>query len=122
MYMVTQLLCFRSVCVAKPPPPKETQFKPGQSGNPKGRPPSKKVKKAIRHLGEHALASLEQSILAGEQWGTTLWFHYFYGKPVDQLQLTGAEGKPLFDSLSDEQLEARFRAIVAKTAEAAEPE
>ena len=77
------------------PPPEDTRFKPGASGNPAGRPPTKKVKRAIRHLSDAAIASLRKAVLAGESWAVTLWFHYFYGKPVDQVQLTGKDGEAL---------------------------
>jgi hypothetical protein len=81
--------------VAKPSPPKEAQFKPGQSGNPVGRPPVKKVRRAIRHMSGAAIAGLETGVLAGEQWAVTLWFHYFYGKPVETQRLQGPDGGSL---------------------------
>lgn len=81
--------------MAKPTPPKETQFKPGQSGNPAGRPPTKKVRAAIRHLSDAAIASLGKGVLAGEQWAVTLWFHYFYGKPKELHELSGPNGEAL---------------------------
>lgn len=68
----------------------EHQFQPGQSGNPKGRPPVKRVRAAIRSLKPAAIKKLKAAIDKGEAWAVTLWFHYFYGKPVDQVQLTGS--------------------------------
>jgi len=70
-------------------------FKPGQSGNPRGRPPTKKARLAIRHLLPEALKSLERSVKAGEQWGTTLFCHYFWGKPMEMHALAGVDGEPL---------------------------
>lgn len=81
--------------MAKLPPPEEGKFKPGQSGNPGGRPPTKKIRAAIRHMSEAALNGLGRGVLAGEQWAVTLWFHYFYGKPVDQVRVSGEDGGAL---------------------------
>lgn len=67
-------------------------FPKGVSGNPKGRPATRRARAAIRHLKPAALASLGKGVLGGEQWAVTLWFHYFWGKPVEQHTITGADG------------------------------
>lgn len=73
----------------------EHQFQPGQSGNPKGRPPVKRVRAAIRCMKADAKAGLWAAVKAGDQWAITLWYHYYHGKPVDQVQLTGKDGEAL---------------------------
>jgi len=83
-----------------PPPPKSGQFKPGMTGNPGGRPKTKKVRAALRYLQPSAKKALEAALAAGEPWAVTLWFHYYYGKPVDQLQLTGKGGEALAVTIS----------------------
>jgi hypothetical protein len=71
-------------------------FKPGQSGNPKGRKPGTETrkKKEIREYSQHFLESeryrrsAEQRILTGlAPHLEVLLFHYAYGKPVDVLKL-----------------------------------
>lgn len=105
--------------MATPPPPKDTRFKPGQSGNPRGRPPIKKVRAAIRKFKPNAISALglalEPENIDQWKWAVPLWFAYFYGKPVDQVALLDKHGEAqTLSNLTDEQLEAKWRALQEK--------
>jgi hypothetical protein len=78
-----------------PPPEKSvaTRFQKGQSGNPGGRKSIAKVRKAIAHMEADALAAFWESIKLREAWAVTLFLHYRFGKPVDQVQLMDKNGE-----------------------------
>ena len=78
-----------------PPPPEGTRFKKGQSGNPTGRPPVTRVRKAIRKFKGEAFEAWGLAIGKGEPWAVTLWLHYYYGKPVEKVEHAGEGGGPL---------------------------
>lgn len=40
---------------------------------------------------------LSLAIDAGEPWAITLWYAYYYGKPRERVEISGADGEPLFD-------------------------
>ena len=69
------------------------RWKKGQSGNPGGRKSTKTIQEAIAHLEKDAMVAWAEAIKAGESWAVTLWLHYWNGKPVDQVQLTGKDGE-----------------------------
>lgn len=89
-----------------------TAFKPGQSGNPGGRP------KAIFKFGEYLRDYLKSDNPQAEQINTKMGYkavktqldeivlrlkkdnplallHYAYGKPIESVELSGPEGQPL---------------------------
>lgn len=78
--------------------PRGKPFQKGQSGNPGGTK-RKKVRAAIKHLSASAISSLATGVQNGEQWAVTLWFHYYYGKPTERHELTGADGEKLSVSI-----------------------
>jgi hypothetical protein len=80
------------------------KFKPGETGNPKGRPPAAKGlrEELIRRFGEDgkplvdrldALSTHRNPKVALP--ATELLVAYFAGKPTQQLQHTGADGGPV---------------------------
>lgn len=75
-------------------------FPKGQSGNPGGRPATRKARAAISKMKPAALKALQDALEKGEAWAVTLWFAYFYGKPVEAHELTGADGDALQVSIS----------------------
>lgn len=81
-----------------PTPPKEHQFKPGQSGNPKGRPP--KLPELDRLLAEvlddekdgltaakAILLKLRQKAIGGDIRAAEIILNRAYGKPKESLEL-----------------------------------
>lgn len=106
---------------AHPPPanrpPEGQRFRPGQSGNPSGRP------KAVRELIELARESVPKAfglaakLMVNEDEDSRVRLEaakfltsYGIGAPPREVQLTGADGAPLFADLTDEQILAKYRA------------
>lgn len=82
--------------------PTRTSWKPGQSGNPNGRPPrvqEKEIREALHRAipNEEVLSVLASKIRAGESWAVTLYLAYDWGKPRVNVEISGVEGEPLFD-------------------------
>lgn len=79
-----------------------TTFKPGQSGNPGGRPSTRR--KELNELLEQVFtnpkrkAVLEKLIAdaeSGNHEARTLLLAYTYGKPVERKEISGPDGEPL---------------------------
>lgn len=73
----------------------ETSFKPGQTGNPGGRP--KKLKtlqtRCVRAVNRHVVdAWIQEVITRGDDWVkcSELLAHYAYGKPTQKLEHSGS--------------------------------
>jgi hypothetical protein len=72
-----------------------TQWKPGQSGNPNGRPPKEKETEYLRAMREHftpeQIVEVIRSLLADDKsWrarhaGAELLLHYALGKPTQRI-------------------------------------
>lgn len=102
--------------------PTSTSWKPGQTGNPGGRPKMPpEEREAWRALAIKSRVKLDEllddpetpiqmipkiaEIANNRAWGT----------PMQSVELTGADGGPLaFSDLSDEDLDRRMRAIMAE--------
>ena len=75
-------------------------FKPGQSGNPSGRPKvAAEFKERCRaFVDEHVIAAWENEVRTlGEHWmkASELLAAYAYGKPTQAVEHTGADGEAL---------------------------
>ena len=88
----------------------QTQFKPGQSGNPKGRRKGRTGKQAILHkLAEQLMKSKDGNItyedaivealinaaVAGYSWAIKLLFQYKVGLPIPRDRAEGTEDLPV---------------------------
>lgn len=104
-------------------------FKPGKSGNPLGRPKgakgfAKRAREALFAVGpEHSETAFETICKVARNDGHQHWPHAIkllvgraFGKELSLVELTGKDGAPLFGQLTDEQLEARYRALQEKIA------
>ena len=97
-----------------------TSFRPGQSGNPRGRTPGTLTRKTVEvrevcnKLVDDAeyCAALRQRMIAGTAGAVEglLWM-YAYGKPVQRVE-TGAPGA--FTTLSDSELKQKLIQALAK--------
>lgn len=86
---------------------KTGRWKPGQSGNPNGRPPKAKsltdlLRNRVAAKGPDGKPNMEaitdkvmQLALAGERWAVELIYDRLEGKPAQALELTGDEAKPV---------------------------
>ena len=74
---------------------------PGVSGNPRGRPKTVKVREVAKAYLEEAAESgdktrLELLVARLEKDDPKTLLAYAYGKPVETVELSGADGEPLF--------------------------
>ena len=92
-----------------------TSFRPGQSGNPRGRVPGTQTNRTIevrevcnRLVDDSAYrAALQRRMVSGTAGAMeVLIWHYAKGKPVDRVE-TGTPNT--FESLSDDELKMRLR-------------
>lgn len=108
-----------------------TPFKPGQSGNPLGRPKKGEAfTDIIREIGENftkrtkagrllynqALAlKVWEKALIGNRWAVELIYNRVDGLPVNRLQMTGANGGPIdITMLSPQERQERLEKIRAE--------
>lgn len=85
------------------PPPKEHRFKPGESGNPKGRPKGTSIQAIIRRIvseneGEIAEALVKTAIKNALKGDYRFWKEILErvdGKVPEALEHSGADGVPL---------------------------
>lgn len=79
-----------------------TSFKPGQSGNPNGRP--SKRRKDLDELLDAVFTNARQKAVIeqliadaekGNHEARSLLMAYTYGKPVDRKEISGPDGEPL---------------------------
>lgn len=88
-------------------------YAPGQSGNPGGRPKmSPEMKEALSRFGPRAieiLTSIAENTRAKDAdriRAAEVLLDRYYGKPVQQTELTGEEGTPLFTGVRVEFVKA----------------
>ena len=104
--------------VGKGRPPKKTRFKPGKSGNPKGRKPEppelKDFKKWCRtKCTEPDFIELVEKRMKKSDKVLQMVIHYGVGKPVEQIKLEGSLApNHQVSEMSDEELDSRIAAKV----------
>jgi hypothetical protein len=98
-------------------------WKPGQSGNPGGRPKGKLIDEALEELllgndSELALAIAKKLLArakAGEVKAIQLVAERVQGKPKRQIELSGPDGGPLdIHNLTNEELDQRIAELMEK--------
>ena len=109
-------------------PNKDTQFKPGESGNLKGRPVVNDIKRFIKErLAEETatgsnitkleaiIAKLLHKAGQGDHKAMELCIKYGYGNPTQIIEMTGKDGQQLithdFSKFSNDQLTERITQI-----------
>jgi hypothetical protein len=112
-------------------PPIETRFKPGQSGNPKGRPKDLKELRELaqaiggENLGGTALTRIEAKLRAmstsRNPRDSEIFLQYAYGKVKDQIEHAGADGGPIqienLEQKSEEELNGLLAELFARIAD-----
>lgn len=83
-------------------PKSTTSFKPGQSGNPGGRPSTRRAMLQADleatftpDLRQKVLMKLIRDAVKGDHDARTLLLAYAYGKPVEMQEISGEDGKEL---------------------------
>jgi Family of unknown function (DUF5681) len=101
-------------------------FRPGQLGNPQGRPRTAKFSEACRRLAEeieqNGMTGAEQlaehcfrRALKGSIRHAELFLAYTEGKPKQGVELSGISGEPIrFSDLTREQINQRVTALLEK--------
>lgn len=95
---------------------KATRFKPGQSGNPGGRPKNdlgRIIAQAVIENNQEAVyRALTKALLKGNPYLFKVLADRAYGKVSDKVELTGAGGGPIeYKGMSDTDLDARIRQL-----------
>lgn len=99
--------------------PNSTSFRPGQSGNPRGRTPGTQIKRTleVREVCNRLIDDIEyrenlrRRLLAGSAGAMeVLVWHYAKGKPVDRIE-TGTKGA--FTEMTTEELKRRLAQAIA---------
>lgn len=97
-----------------------TSFRPGQSGNPRGRTPGRQNRRTIevREIANRLVDdaeyrdALRQRMINGTAGAIELLiWHYAYGKPVDRVETTS---RGAFELLSTRELKARLTAALTE--------
>lgn len=110
---------------------KATRFKPGQSGNPAGRPKTARFNEAAREIsaevdtkGNTGAERLAQYCFKRALRGSTrhlqLFLAYALGLPKQLIEVTGQDGQPIAFramTLSRDELHARVLELIGKAAE-----
>jgi hypothetical protein len=109
---------------------KATRFKPGQSGNPDGRPRTAKFNEAAREISEEvdkkgksgaerlALYCFKRA-LRGSTRHLQLFLAYALGRPRQIVEVTGPDGQPIAFkamNLSRDEVHARILELIGKAA------
>lgn len=106
---------------------KATQWKPGQTGNPNGRPRTAKYSEAARRLleevgeesgetgAEQLAAYCLKMALKGSARHAELFLSYAEGRPKQAMELSGPDGGAMrFENMTEAQLDARLKELLEK--------
>lgn len=98
-----------------------SRFRPGQSGNPNGRPKvAEEFRAACRERTPEVLAAWSDEVATrGENWmkAAELLMAYAHGRPTQHVDATHSLAE-----MTDEQLEARYRSVIAAASATRPPE
>jgi hypothetical protein len=98
-------------------------FKPGQSGNPGGRPKRRLIDEALTELlltedskiAEAIARALVRKAKRGDLRAIQLTAERVQGKPKQAMELSGVDGEPMrFENMSNEQLDSRLKELLEK--------
>lgn len=100
-----------------------TPWKPGQSGNPRGRPKKRLIDEALEELlasndseaARDVAAALLKRARKGDLRAIQLIAERTQGKPTRAVEISGLDGGALeIDHMTDEQLDQRINELLAK--------
>ncbi|HZR32050.1 MAG TPA: DUF5681 domain-containing protein [Terriglobales bacterium] len=98
---------------------KETRFKPGESGNPGGRPKNDWAREIARAVFENNVESIYEAMLSVLLKGSGNAFKELaeraYGKVVSKHEISGADGGPLnvsYSEMTTEELDAQIKTLM----------